>query len=213
MVKQLNMCWQLNMNRPLTIGRQLTMASQFVKGKQLTMDRQLGADIGLKSLYLKSLWVYHTQTSSILPHTSFDLIPSALTQTPQFSVVGNFQKGSSNILNASTWLDNTPCPLYHPQYLICIPAILSQFSDFFLEKENIRDIFKSLLVTISWLHTAGQSHNHRRTILTCFAHVLAIYRYFIGRIGKIKVYQFLAHVPPFANKLLSRNYLKNFINN
>ena len=44
----------------------------------------------------------------------------------------------------------------------------------------------------------GKATNLGRTFLTLYA----IYRYFTGTIGKLKVYQSLADLPPFTNKLL-----------
>ena len=52
----------------------------------------------------------------------------------------------------------------------------------------------------------GQSHKLGRTLF-------AIFRYFMGTIWKVKVYQYLAHLPSHTKKLLSQNYLKNFVNN
>ena len=49
----------------------------------------------------------------------------------------------------------------------------------------------------------GKAINLGRTFLTLFA----IYRYFTGAIGKLKVYQSLADLPPSTNKLLSHHYL------
>ena len=52
----------------------------------------------------------------------------------------------------------------------------------------------------------GQSQILGRTLF-------AVFRYFIGKIWKVKVYQYAAHNPSHTKKLLSQNYLKNFVNN
>ena len=43
--------------------------------------------------------------------------------------------------------------------------------------------------------------------------LFATFRYFIGTMWKVKVYQYLANNPSLAKKLLSQKYLKNFVNN